>query len=402
MTLPKPITIVCVSSYFKGNSFIETCKKAGCTTILLTVEHLLDEPWCREFIDEVFALPSFEDWPAVIRAVSYLARTRDINRLAPLDDYDVELVARLREHIRVPGMGETTARYFRDKLAMRARAEFRGIRIPPFVHVLNHDRVRRFLRDVPAPWMFKPRSEASSLGIKKCTHPDEVWQRIEDLGDLQSNYLIEQMIAGEIYHVDSIVSEGDVVFAEPHRYWLSLFDVTHEGGIFSTRTTPREDPSTRALLDINQEILTKLDFVRGVAHTEFIRGAADGQFYFLETAARVGGAHIADLVEGSTGVNLWSEWAKVEIAQGEWPYEPPRPTRRDYGGLIISLARQEVPDTSDYDDPEICWRLARKHHVGFVLRSPVQERIDQLIESYMPRVRRDFFATLPAPAKPTS
>jgi biotin carboxylase len=285
---------------------------------------------------------------------------------------------------------------------MRARAEFTGIPIPRYVHVLNHDRIRRFLRDVPAPWMFKPRGEASSLGITKCTHPDEVWERIEKLGDLQSNYLLEQMIAGDIYHVDAITAEGKVVFAEAHRYWRPLFDVTHEGGIFATMTIPREDPATAELLAQNQELLTKLGFVRGVTHTEFIRSAADGKFYFLETAARVGGAHIVELVEGATGVNLWSEWAKIEISQGEWPYEGPHPTHREYGGLIVSLARQDVPDTSAYNDPEIAWRVDRKNHVGFVLRSQSHERIQELLPAYMDRIRQDFFATLPAPVKPTA
>ena len=402
MVLPKPITILCVSSYFKGNRFIETCKKAGCTTLLLTVEEKVNAAWCREYIDEVFALPDFSDWQAVIRSVSYLARTREIDRLAPLDDYDVELVARLREHIRVPGLGETTARYFRDKLAMRARAEFTGLPIPRFVHVLNHARIGRFLRDVPPPWMFKPRSEASSLGIAKCTNADEVWRRIEELGDLQSNYLLEQMIAGDVYHVDSIVSEGKVVMAEPHRYWRPLFEVTHQGGIFATSTVRRDDPATLELLALNQELVTRLGFVRGVLHTEYIRGAADGRFYFLETAARVGGGHIVDLVEATTGVNLWAEWANIEMSQGEWPYDGPHPTHQQYGGILVSLARSEVSDTSGYDDPEICWRLNERHHVGFAFRSPSYERVEELMRATMARMSTDFAATLPAPSKPTS
>jgi hypothetical protein len=76
MTLPKPITIVCISSYFKGNQFIETCKKEGCTVILLTIEKRLDEPWCRESIDEVYALPNFSDTLGVNTAHRSLAPPR--------------------------------------------------------------------------------------------------------------------------------------------------------------------------------------------------------------------------------------------------------------------------------------------------------------------------------------
>jgi biotin carboxylase len=400
--IDRPLTILCVSDYFKGTRFIETCKEQGCRTLLLTIEKLLSDPWPRQCLDEVWALPSFSDAQAVINSVSYLARTEQIDRIAPLDDFDVELVARLREHLRIPGMGETTARYFRDKLAMRKKGVATGIRVPRFVHVLNYDRIREFLAEVPAPWMLKPRAEASAVGIKKLSDPDEVWRHIHALGDKQSTYLIEQMIPGDVYHVDSIVSEREVVFAEMHRYRKPLFDVAHSGGVFGSSTLPRESEDSKRLAAANRQVLKALGFVRGVAHTEFIKSTIDGEFYFLETAARVGGAHIAELVEASTGVNLWAEWAKIEITQGEFEYVPPSP-RRDYGGVIVALSRQERPDTSAYNDPEIYWRLTeKKNHVGFVLRADSPERIDEIIDSYSRRIENDFLASMPAPDKPTS
>ncbi len=396
--------ILCIASYFKGNAFLEQCKKEGCHVILVTLEPLLGKPWAREYIDEVFAVPSLTDRRTVVNAISYLARTRDIARITPLDDYDVETAAHLREHLRVPGMGETTARYFRDKLAMRARAHDRGIAIPEFVHVLYHARIHHFLASVPAPWLLKPRSEASSVGIRKFDRPEEVWKYIEELGDLQSNYLIERMIPGDVFHVDSIVSEKQVVFAETHGYRKPLFELIHQGGgIFSTRTVRRGSEVERQILEAHAQVIEHLGLVRGVAHTEFIRGRDDGRIYFLETSARVGGAHIAELVEASTGLNPWKEWARIEISQGEEPYTLPAP-RRDYAGLILSLARQERPDTSAYTDPEIAWRLDGHpaHHVGLIVRSSDPERVEALLDQYEPRIARDFMATMPAPVQATS
>jgi hypothetical protein len=395
--------ILCLASYFKGNQFLEECKRQRCHVVLLTLEPLLSKPWVRDQIDEVYALPSFADRRAVVNSVSYLARTRDFSRIAPLDDYDVELAAHLREHLRIPGMGETTARYFRDKLAMRARASDRNIAIPDFVHVLNHGRVHRFLSSVPPPWLLKPRSEASSVGIKRFDRAEDVWATIEQLGDAQSNYLIERMIPGDVFHVDAIVSERQVVFAEAHQYRKPLFELTQGGGIFATRTLRRGTEIERTLLETHERVIEHLQIVRGVTHTEFIRGKADGKFYFLETAARVGGAYIVDLVEASTGVNLWREWAKIEISQGETPYETP-PSRKDHGGLIISLAKQEQPDTSAYNDPELVWRLEGQpaHHVGFIVRSDNPERVEDLLNQYEPRIAQDFMATLPPSATPTA
>ena len=136
-----------------------------------------------------------------------------------------------------------------------------------------------------------------------------------------------------------------------------------------------------------------MGLLRGVSHTEFIR-AADGTLYFLETSARVGGAHIAELVEAATGLNLWAEWAKIEIAGGNSTYEPAR-SHLNYAGLLVSLARQERPDTSAYTDPEIVWRMDKKHHVGLIVRSARIERVRELLDQYTARVRRDFYHTEP-------
>jgi biotin carboxylase len=398
----RPKTILCVSSFFKGNRFIEQAKKQGCRVVLLTVEGILKEPWARHALDEVFAMPNFSDRRAVINAVAYLARTRKFDRIAPLDDFDVELVAHLREHLRIPGMGDTTARYFRDKLAMRARARDRGILVPDFVHILNHDDLRHYLANVEGPWVLKPRSEASSVGIKKIRKAEELWPILESLGDQQSYYLLEKMIPGDCYHVDSVIWDKKVVFAEASKYRRPMLEVSHEGGIFASRTLARDGDEATGLRAMNEDVIREFGHVRGVSHTEFIRGANDGKFYFLETAARVGGAGISDLVEAATGVNLWEEWAKIEISQGETPYTPPTP-RNDYAAIVVSLTRFEHPDSSAFNDPEIVWRMDDKPwHLGLVVRSADPARVEQLIEGYIPRIQSEFHASLPPKAQATS
>ena len=42
-------------------------------------------------------------------------RSKKIDRIVALDDFDVEKGAYLREHFQISGMGQTTARHFRDK-----------------------------------------------------------------------------------------------------------------------------------------------------------------------------------------------------------------------------------------------------------------------------------------------
>jgi biotin carboxylase len=401
MTQYPPRTILCITSYEKGQAFMRAAKELGSTVFLLTVEKLRDADWPRDRIDEIFYMPSLFHEQDMIYAVSYLARNHPVDRVVALDDYDVEMGAALREHLRLPGMGETTMRYFRDKLAMRVRARDRGLRVPEFVHVLNYDKIRDFIWRVPPPWFLKPRSEASSMGIKKINSADELWPAIETLGDRQSYYVLEQYVPGAVFHVDSIVSEREVVFSETHGYGRPPFNVMHQGGIFTSRTLPREGEDAKALRELNRRLLEALGFVRGVTHVEFIRGQEDGQLYFLECAARVGGANIVELVEASTGINLWAEWAKIEICGEDVPYQLFE-HRNDYSGLIISLARQEWPDTSAYTDPEVVWRMKRKNHAGLIVRADDPQRVQDLLDAYLQRFYVDFHTSLPAPDKPTN
>jgi len=397
----RPLTILCVSSYEKGQEFIRTCKAISCHVLLLTVEKLRHADWPFECLDDVFTMPEGLPLQGLIYSVSYIARSKQIDRIVALDEFDMENVSALREHLRIPGMGLTTVRYFRDKLAMRSRAQEAGMLVPEFVHVLNHDNLREFMGRVPGPWLLKPRSQASGIGMKKIHAQEELWPWLDQLGDQQSFYLLEQFVPGSVYHVDSVASERGVVFAAVHAYGTPPLDTSHHGGVFTTRTLPRDADETKTLEEINRNLLAGLGFVRGVTHAEFLKSHADSKFYFIEVAARVGGAYIADVIEAATGINLWREWARLEVGAGKRPYELP-PVRREYAGVILSLARQEHPDTSAYADPEIVYRVTKYHHAGFVLRSPDPERIHQLLNSYALRFREDFFATQPVPDKPTS
>jgi biotin carboxylase len=290
-------------------------------------------------------------------------------------------------------MGQTTGRGFRDKLAMRSRARSAGIACPDFVHVLNYATITEWTSRIAPPWVLKPRAQAAAIGIRKIASPEQLWETIHALGDAQSDYVLEQFIPGDVYHVDSLVFNRRVVFAIASRYGTPPMAVAHEGGIFVTRTLADEDEIGSALKDINTRVLDSFGMRRGVSHTEFIRDR-DGRLHFLETSARVGGAFIVDVVEAATGVNLWREWAKIEIAGEDGSYEPPV-SRGQSAGIVLSLARQEEPDMSAYVEPEIVSRIRKHHHAGVIVASPDERRIRTLLDSYVTRFYADFHASAP-------
>ena len=178
--------------------------------------------------------------------------------------------------------------------------------------------------------------------------------------------------------------------------------LTHQGGVFTTRLLDRKSKLSKDLLTLHAEVVKAFRLLYGVTHTEYIVSDATGEIFFLEAAARVGGAFIADVIEASSGYNPWIEWARLEVAShNKEKYRLPD-LRKDYSGSVLCLARQEAPDTSAYDDPEIVVRLKKKHHAGLVVKSPDPERVRTLLESYSQRFVPDYCAVLPPPEKPTA
>jgi biotin carboxylase len=393
--------ILCISSYEKGQAFMRQCAAMGCHVVLLTVEKLKDADWPRDILEDVQTMPANLPLEAILRTVTYMARGWKFDRIVALDEFDMEIVAALREHMRIPGMGRTTTAHFRDKLAMRFEAQRGGALVPEFSPVLNYDDLRVYMENVPGPWVLKPRAEASAIGIRKIHEPEQLWRSLDELGDKQSYYLLERFVPGDIYHVDAITSERQVVFTVVSRYGKPPMQVMHEGGVFTTRIVDRDADDARQLTALNAQLIPAMGMVRGVSHAEYIRGK-DGRFYFLEVAARVGGAFISDVVEFATGVNLWAEWGRIEVCSLRGvPYTVPE-SRLGYAGSVLCLARTAKPDTSIFDAPEIVYRMKKHHHAGLIVRSPEPERVRVLLEDYSGRFAETYLATAPVPDKPTA
>jgi biotin carboxylase len=392
------LTILCIATYFKGDAFLRECRARGCTVLLLTSDSLAGAEWPREAIDEIHTIPRDARNADIRRRVDAIARRRVIDRIAALDDFDVETAAMLREHLQIAGLWRTDASFFRDKLAMRMKARKIGLAVPEFSAVFNDEAVNEWIGRVPPPWVLKPRSSAAAIGITKAGNRDELWRALDAAGDGRSNCVLEQFVRGDVYHVDSIVWQRQVVFAVAFKYGRPPMEIAHEGGIFITRRLADASEEGRALLHVNRELQAGLGLGCGVSHSEFIR-RGDADYVFLETSARVGGAFIVDTIEAATGINLWREWATIEIAGERGEYVVP-PQRRDYAGIVLSLARQEEPDMSPYTDPEVVTTIRKRHHAGVIVRSPDSLRVESLIEDYTKRFYRDFFATAPPPERP--
>lgn len=398
------LKVLCVSRYFKGEDFIRSSKASGNEVYLLTSTHLKSEPWPWESLDEVFYAEEDENknWNLdhVIKGLAYKFRSIRFDRFVSLDDFDVENTALLREHFRMPGMGESQSRFFRDKLAMRMQAQAKGVAVPAFTSLFHDADIRAFAEEVPPPWLIKPRSAASARGIRKIHDAHNLWISINELGDQRHHYLLEKFAPGTVFHVDGLSFNGELLFSHASEYLDTPLEVSQGGGIFRSRTLDQENGDGKALNELNARLLAAMGMPDGASHTEFIKDRETGEFFFLETSCRVGGANLAEMVQASTGINLWAEWAKIDnaAALGE-TYHLPKVIHQ-YAGIVISLSRFEKPDASSFNDPEIWWRINKDWHIGMIVCSPNHGRVGELLDDYTRRIGEHFHASLPPMEEP--
>src|SRR5215813_4307107 len=399
------LNIVCLATYFKGADFIRECKAHGCHVLLITKEKMLVEDWPRDSLDDVIAVPNDAGPALFIDLLAFLGRDRRIDRVVALEEFDVVTAALMREHLCLPGLSSSRAKVFRDKLSMAVYSQRAGVNVPEFVQLLNNEEIKEYMERVAGPWVIKPRSDVSAIGIKKVEHPDEVWRAIEEMNQREnlreraSYYVLARFIPGEVFHVDSLVNDGKVVFAGANQYGRPPMQVAHQGGAYISRTVARSSADEKALFSVNKKLIKALGLERGATHAEFIKSDSDGQFYFLEIAARVGGAYIAEVLEAASGVNLWREWAKLEMVDGKASAKL-GPLRKEYAGIVLSLAKQEQPDTSSYTDEEIIYRVKKRFHAGLIVRAQKLERVTELLDDYALRFVDDFVAVVPPPERP--
>jgi hypothetical protein len=388
-------TFICISNYFKGNDFLINMKRLGNKVFLITSEKLRDKPWAFDSIDEIFYMPGQDiDWDLdmLLQGVAGLMRKEKVDAIVALDDFDVEKATFLRENLRMAGMGQTTGRYFRDKLAMRVKAQSEGVPVPAFSALFNDEYINHFADTVSPPWVLKPRSEASASGIMKVHTKEELWQKIHELGDNRIKYLVEQFKPGAVYHCDGLNFNGKVLFSITSQYLATPMEISQGGGIFRSANIPYNNADDKAIKKVNEQVMKAFGMKHGATHTEFIKCNEDGKIYFLETSSRVGGAHLAEMVEAASGINLWGEWAKIEDALvRDEIYKVPTP-KKQYAGIVLTLSKYEHPDLSGFNDSEVCFRVPLEYHAGLIVKSDKHERVRELLDDYAERLVKDFAA----------
>ena len=384
---------LCLASYETGHDFLRQCAEMGVRVTLLTLDQSRGAAWPRECLEELASMPAGLNREQILNTVSWMARGRRFDRVIALHEADLETAAQIREHFRVPGMGTTTAGCYRDKLAQRIIASAFGYPVLGFCRVLNYDELRDFMARVPAPWMLRPRVDAAFAATRRIDDSEQLWRTLDALGDAQSHYILERIVSGDLFCVDSIVIECDVKFSATQQVGMRVPPTDQGVGIFTTCGVDRASREVRELETMNRTLAPAFGMVRGVTHAEFLRSHVDGAFYFLGIGARVGGglareSHV-QVVEAATGVNLWRELAKLEISDLRRETSAVPESFDGYAGSVVCISQGASPDLEAIADPAIVSRIRTGNQSGLILRAAGPDRVRVLLDKYRTYFERE-------------
>jgi biotin carboxylase len=174
---------------------------------------------------------------------------------------------------------------------------------PQFCSLFNDHDINTFADTVAAPWVLKPRSEASASGIIKVHDKESLWIHINEMGNNRFKYLVEQFRPGDVYHCDSLIVDGKIVFSITSKYLATPMEISQGGGIFRSANIAYDSADDKAIKEINAQVINGFGLKHGAAFgVHQVQGRRT--HLFPETSSRVGGAHLAEMVEAASGINL--------------------------------------------------------------------------------------------------
>jgi biotin carboxylase len=272
-----------------------------------------------------------QDEPHAERLTELFRRPPRVQAVIPAVEYGVVGAAVLANAWGLPGAGPAAARTLRDKIAMRAAADARGLAQPRWMIAETVRDVEEFRDRHGGGCVLKPANRQASLGVRvldrdddaveawqHCTHADEPMLRARFA--FPGRYLVEQRLDGPEVSVEALVHSGRVGFtnitAKAVQPGISPVEMGH---VVPAGLAPEVEAALAACV---QKLVRVTDFQYGVLHSEWI--LVEGRRpHFIECAARLPGDSIDLLIDLAYGGRFTADY--LAVLEGRAPI-PPRPS----------------------------------------------------------------------------
>ena len=305
---------ILIISEGKLSLYLENLPEINLKNISIVTCENEDSCFYKDCLPVINYAKNFFESGEVERVCFNLLKERKIDLIVATSETDILRAARLRDLFHIRGQSYKSALFFRDKVHMKTLLKKHGIAVPEFRRVTSALDILDFVRTHPYPLILKPSRGYGSLKTHVLRNEEET-RLLLDTDTIfnefhQTDLDLEQFIEAEMYHVDGIVRDGEVLAIWPSKCINNCLQMT-TGKPTGGYLLAADNPLTSALNQYTKNILEILPTPRdGGFHLELFYTGTN--FIFCEVASRIGGPWINDLWVNGMGINLQNELIRAQ------------------------------------------------------------------------------------------
>lgn len=274
--------------------------------ILITDNPSLSET-CRDHYSQIYYFESIS-LPIIEKLLLEINKDVKIEGIFGYNEKLISFYSKMRVLLGITtGLVGDESVFFRNKIEMKKRIErYTDINLPRFKKIYSYSDIDNFLDDVASKAILKPIEGTGSCDTYVITTQNkEKIKNSLDIIDLQQ-YEIEEYISGDMFHVDSITYNGEILFSSVGKYLDSTLNWSKGNCMIGNFFPDHEDLLIKRILETNKKVIDSLPQKNGVTHLELFV-SDDHRITFCEIAARIPGAGLIFPIENVTGINLLRE-----------------------------------------------------------------------------------------------
>ncbi|MFD7912131.1 acetyl-CoA carboxylase biotin carboxylase subunit family protein [Streptomyces sp. NPDC059752] len=251
-----------------------------------------------------------------------------VDQLIALSEFTLEIAAKVREDLGLPGPTTAEVAVYRDKVRMKEILAAAGVRVPRFAACTDVESGLALARSCGYPVILKPVDGAASIGVHRVEDEATLAELLAEV-DLM-RYEIEEFVTGTIHHVDGFAdARSEVGFQVTSRYVNDClsFGAGEPLGSFVLQDSPLRG----RIEEFSRGCVRALGMRDTPFHLELFVTPED-ELVFLEIGGRVGGSEVPHLLNKLFGVNLFEIWLRALCGE---PTTPPTRSGDPSGGWLV-------------------------------------------------------------------
>jgi PAS domain S-box-containing protein len=262
--------------------------------------------------DEIHTIPRdfhHADYAKIEKIVlSYLSSHSAENiRLLTNEDSAQLVCAKLNEKYNIPGFTTDDILPFVDK-ATSKKILTGKIKLPKFelfdkikYQKTGNEYLHKIIQKIGLPIFIKPIDLVSSLYTYKVNSLEEFMAVADEIMNYQYQFEVDEFIDGDLFHCDTLMNEGKIVFFTAAKYACPLSLFSKGAAIGSLPVADKK--LFKRLGDFTKETIKNLAGKNGGYHLEVFLNKKD-ELVFLKIAARTPGALVPVMYEIQFGFNI--------------------------------------------------------------------------------------------------